>query len=557
MKKLIHPTLIFTILGSLLLTIPSCVDEDDFDMDKLSEKVDWTPNMIVPAGTGTYTLWGLLDQHEENKEDATIVLGADGMLHIMHTEKDIFSYDVNEILNFPAQNPDNILITIPDEIINAPVTPPAGKNLIFPSVTDIFRMEAQTSVNTPILSEIQINTGLNFRITNPISEDITVKVIIPQATLAGVSPALFTINVPGGSINDASSWNLEDFTINFPTPSVDNEIEIRFDAEITASGNPITNTGNQLAIDYNFDAIDFQLAKGDFRQQTIDLGSDEFDLDVDFWEDVDGEFKFYDPRINLTFRNGIGVPFDINLALEGFNTDGNSVAINPDPLAPDYPKTEEKIDELVVSTLTYDKTQGIDKLLNLPPDDRINYSGSININPKGAVDLNTEPNIVKSTSSIAVDMEIDIPLEFSATELAIQDTIDDLDISDAEKITNGKLVIVTQNGIPLDVVLKKISLTDADFNEIASVDETKVFKAAEVFPAGHEKAGQVDPSKIVEQSAEVIFKQETIAKLNDAENIIIKAAISTTNDGNKPVKIMGSDQIVFKLAVQAQLDFNK
>ena len=282
----------------------------------------------------------------------------------------------------------------------------------------------------------------------------------------------------------------------------------------------------------------------------------QMDMDVDFWDDITGDYTFADPRINMTFHNTVGVPLEVNANLTGYNTDGVAQDLHPTtPLVPDYPRTEADIDAGVTSTKSYHKdNSSIVDLMALPPNDRITYEGSVNLNP-GAdpVDMAT-PNIVKSGTSISVDMEIDIPMDFTATNLELRDTIDDIDISNSEKIKFGKLVIVTKNGLPLDVAIDKVYLTDAMYQKLDSVYDATIFSAAKV-----NDQGEVDHALITEQSHEIEFSEKVLAKLDQTKNLIIKAHVSTaTNaDNNKvPVKLRNTDQIEFKLAIQVKADLN-
>ena len=538
--------------GLLLLAAHSCVDDTDFELDKLSDKVNWTPNWIVPVGHGTYNIWDLVNPYEADPSDASIQLVGD-MIHIKYKEDNIFSYDVDKVLNFPSQPSKTFPITFPGTIVGLPAAPEPGTELTFTG-DDLFSMNVQGSSVTPILKEVQLSTVLNFSITNPLSEEIELTVILPEATLAGSTPATTTITVPAnGSVN--RSWDLTDLTINFTSPSVDNQIKIKYEGKIAANGNPINGSGT-LDIDYNFGAINFQLATGDFGKQIIDIGSGELDMDVDFWDDITGDYTFSDPRVNMTFHNTVGVPLEINANLTGYNTDGVSQALNPTaPLNPDYPKAEAEIDAGVTSTDSYHKdNSSIVELMALPPNDRITYEGSVSLNP-GAdpVDMAT-PNIVKSGTSISVDMEIDIPMNLVATNLELRDTINDIDISDSEKIKFGKLVIVTKNGLPLDVAIDKVYLTDAMYQKLDSVYDATIFSAAKV-----NAQGEVDPALITEQSHEIEFSEKVLAKLDQTKNLIIKASVSTATDASNnkvPVKLRNTDQIEFKLAIQVKADLN-
>jgi len=109
----------------------SCVDSDDYDFDKLSEKVQWQPNFVAPVGYGEFTLEYLLDQHESEGEDKTIYFEEDG-IHIKYSEEAIFSYDVNDVLQFPEQSTIPLTFNLP---------PVFGAGLPFASIPAIPEQE--------------------------------------------------------------------------------------------------------------------------------------------------------------------------------------------------------------------------------------------------------------------------------------------------------------------------------------------------------------------------------------------------------------------------------
>jgi hypothetical protein len=187
----------------------------------------------------------------------------------------------------------------------------------------------------------------------------------------------------------------------------------------------------------------------------------------------------------------------------------------------------------------------------LPPSGRIEYSGTVDLNP-APVDISGEPNIVSNNSRIDVDLEIDIPLDLSATNLMLKDTIDDLDIKDADKIVNGAIVVTTENGFPLDAQINKIYMTDAEYNKLDSIVDNRVFDAADV-----DADGFVIPGSIKEVSHEIELTEAQIEKLNDTENLIINASVNTTDKGTKSVKLKGDYAIKFTLSVKAKIDLNK
>ncbi len=544
----------FLLASILALSTQSCFDGDDYDMDKLSEQVDWTPNMIVPAGYGTYTLWYLLNQHEADPADQTIVLDAEGFLHIKYLEEDIFTYNVADVLDFPAQSALNLSYSLPSFGVGIDY----GLLPTFSPQTD--QIQITTGGSTAItLYELDLNANLRFLISNPLNKFVDLSVSIPNGTVGGAAiNEVFNLdpNLP----NQEKILNLADLNLLFNTPyTTNNDIDIVFNITVIDDGGLVTSSGD-LGINLEVQNIDFQLAQGDFGNQSILLDAGNIDMDVDFWDDIEGDYQFANPQISLQMENSVGVPFQINADIIGYASDGTSVALNPDALQPNYPNAVSATNPLAIDAITeiiaYDKNNSdIVDLMALPPSDRLEYMGDITLNPVGAIaPTPTTPNLISNNSAIGVDIEIDIPLDFTANKLMLRDTIEDLDISDADKIMNAAVVIVTENGYPLDVMIDKIYFTDAAYNIIDEITDNEVIDAATVFTTGA-KIGEVDPSSIKEVEHQIKLTQTQIENLNKTENLIINASVSTSN-GGVPVKLKGDYELKFTLSVQAQIDLN-
>jgi hypothetical protein len=539
----------FLLAGVLAISTQSCFNGDDYDFDKLSDKIDWTPNMIVPVGYGTYSLWYLLNQHEANPADQTIVLDAEGMLHIKYVETDIFSYNVDEVLNFPNQSAIDLSYSLPNLGVGFPY---ASLPATSPQTDQIQIITGNSGV---LLYELDLSANIQFQLSNPLDTQIEITISMPNGTQGG-NPInqTYTLapNTTQTEILDLSNANLL-----FNTPyTTNNDVDITFDINILDNATHIITGTGDLGINLTVQNIVFQLAQGDFGNQMITLDAGNFDLNVDFWDDIEGDYLFTDPRINLIMENSVGVPFQINADITGYATDGTSVSLNPEALQPNYPSTISEVNTGITETITYDKNNsGIVALMALPPSDRLEYFGNIALNPVGATPPTpATPNIISNSSAIHVDIEIDVPLDFTASNLMLRDTINDIDISDTEKIMNAAVVIVTKNGYPLDVSIDKIYFTDAAYNVIDSISDNQVIDAAKVFSSGA-KLGEVDPALVTEVEHQIKLTQSQIKNLNLTKNLIINAGVSTQN-GDVAVKLKGDYELKFTISVQAQIDLN-
>ena len=136
--------------------------------------------------------------------------------------------------------------------------------------------------------------------------------------------------------------------------------------------------------------------------------------------------------------------------------------------------------------------------------------------------------------------------------LSISDTIDEVDIDDAEKMIHASIIITAENGLPLDVTIEHIYFTDATYKVLSTISSESIISAASV-----DSNGDVDSSSIEEIVNKIELTADQIKSLNDTENIIIKAAVSTYDEGKQIVKLNGTDKLKFTISVSAQLDLSK
>ncbi|MGZ2369000.1 hypothetical protein ACXR6G_04385 [Ancylomarina sp. YFZ004] len=551
MKKKLQIPILLVLFCCLTMPFKSCVDSDDYDFDKLSDKIDWQPNFVAPVGYGEYSLWYLLNQHKAVSADQTIVLGDDGLIHIKYTEANIFEYSVDEVLEFPNDN------QLENDASKDIGTFPNGSQLLGDKSFNVESNFAfETGDSQIILSEVTFGANLNFTISNPINKNIEIKVSLHDLVDNNLIEEKL-IDVVISNSSQSFVWNLSGTTLPFVIDdnTTQNTVKINFEILVKDDGVDVVSSGSQLGISYKLQDVNFDVAKGDFGDQTIDIGSGDIDLGVDFWDDIDGEFTFADPSIKLVLNNKVGVPFKVLANMTASNSDG--VTLNLDPLdqLPDYPKTEAEVLEGIEVSIIYNKDNSqIVPFMALPPSGNITYSGSVIINP---LDYNplapgNDINIITGTSSISADLEMDIPMDFKADNLSISDTIDEVDIDDAEKMIKAAIIITSENGLPLDVIIENVLFTDASFAVLSTISNESIIKAA-----GVTATGEVDASTITKEISRIELTADQIKSLNDTENIIIKASVNTSGDGTQSVKLKGTDKLKFSIAVNAQLDLSK
>ncbi|WP_372752538.1 hypothetical protein [Labilibaculum sp.] len=541
----------FLLLGLLTISISSCFNEDDYDFDRLSDNIEWTPNLIVPVSYGSYSLWYLLNQHEANTEDQSIVLDEEGLLHIQYSQEDIFSYTVADVLDFPNQEALDFSYSLPDASLGISYSSFENPD----PQTD--QIQIITSEEDIILYELDLDANIQFLFTNPLNTEIEINISLPNAS-STESSVTETYTIAANATNQEESLSLSDLNILFNNPYTNsNEIDITFEIAVQDNASHIITGSGDLEITLAVEDIDFSLAQGDFGNQIITLESGNIDMNVDFWDNVEGDYQFTDPSISLYAQNSIGVPFQINADITGYSSNGNTASLNPSSEAQfeNFPTTIAEVASGITDTLIFDKDNSdIVNLMALPPSEQLSYSGSVTLNPGSTAPSSSSPNIISNQSAIDVDIKIDVPLNLTADNLTLKDTVNNLDISDTEDIMNAAIIIVAENGYPLNVSIDKIYFTDENYQIIDSISDQEVIDAAEVFTTG-DNIGEVDESSIQEVTHEIELTESQIENLNQTKNLIINASVSTDND-NIAVKLMGDDELVFTISVQAQVNLS-
>ncbi|MES1181572.1 MAG: hypothetical protein ABUL44_02130, partial [Flavobacterium sp.] len=172
------------------------------------------------------------------------------------------------------------------------------------------------------------------------------------------------------------------------------------------------------------------------------------------------------------------------------------------------------------------------------------YTASAEIN-KG---LASGSNFITDTSELKVRIHIEVPLYGHASNIVLADTVE-IDLSDADKseITDASLKVNTVNKIPLSANIQ-LYLTNDKYKILDSLllpANTNLIKASQVNASGEFQAeGVVDEM--------VPLSKDVLKKLFGAKNIIIKAKVNTTQNGNTfpDVKFKVDYKLEVKLGVK-------
>lgn len=496
---------------SLLLLCASCGDVDLFDTDKWSDKIEgWEPGVKGAIAHGEFTLWDLLKDTASDSpiQKEPIEAGSkDSILVIKYTEENIYKVDISEIFELKADDIHfEASVKVPKELkeflgtsssINVGSIP---ENLRVINDTVSAVVELPEDFDGTILQNITLSEGLCLIGSLPSMDQVKYSVKIMYLFNGAEKELVSYNNDEQGEKNISLAGKTFDLVKN-------NQIELFIYINLLDG----SYEGNTEKLDFRIDfkSYDFSRIEGNIvKNGGIDIDEDSFDMDIDFLNDIGGNFKFADPKLELVIRNkGIGLPVSVDMVFEGQDKDENKGTLElNEPLKFGGNSSIDKI-ELISREINKDNSTIVD-FLSLPPQGNIYYSGKVNLNPEGA------DNVIYKDGSMDMDVNISIPLSLTDS-LSYRETLEDIDIDQkyADKIKEGTISIkVLENGLPMDLSVPKLILM--------TENETPIDTISVLTSTGD---AQIKANK----NGTLIFKinQKQAKNLGQTEKILLEAVL--------------------------------
>ncbi len=537
----------------IVLAIPACVDKEDYDFDRLSMDVDWTPEVIMPMSYGTYSLKYLLNEYKPEGDPGQRMFfdEKDGLIHLKYKRDSVLKIDMSDVM----KKAEGLLslatnIWLPEKID----VPKFSKTEKYKDLKTVDRTIPVIGEENDIkLGAISLDLDMRFRIINTLGAPVEVTFEVLNAADSTGANVMKTLNVPmSTTITESEGW--QNIRIDFNKPANKNKLALRFSGKVRNENAKAENTDENkiLKVEYQVTKIKFRSVEGNFGTRTYDLPDHSIDLRVDLWDHVEGDYQFENPQLKLIAHNKIGLPFTVSAGGDGYNKKGEKVPlIVNSKIAPDWPKTAEDIEKGgIIDTISFDKNNSnLVDVLALPPSDKIVYNASIKFNNNVDGTVNKEMNnIVTDKSSIELGVELDVPMHLAASKLTISDTISDVEIKKkhTKKILSAALIIQTVNGCPLAGKFESIKFLDTDYGEVFTLKNDSIIDAA---PIGTD--GRVVPSDVKRIIHKINLSKENIDKLSRVKHILIEVVLNTTS--GKAVKLLPEYEMNFNLMVEAKV----
>lgn len=523
----------FGILLLFSILLNSCY-KDRFDIDRIAGGT-WDPTGAAPLIKSSLSMSQIVDKSGETwNEDP------DGLLSLLYSST-VYSDTANKLITIPTQTFDStIYMALPPGMS-------VGENhsKFFP-VSSYFQSPSGERLDKMFIKsgvlEVQIITNLNH--------NATLEVIITQLNKYGTTFIGTIPFTPSGAATTTvnASFPLNSYTLNLLTTG--NGQKFSQDIHVvTTKGNNPNNSPYSIRIKEDFKNITFYDAFGYFHQKTFSISENALDISL-FTNNMIGQLFLEDPIVRVRHLNSYGMPLEINYNKLYVEKDGiktNFVSSLLPQVNLGYP-SYSAVGQTDTTTLVFTKSNSnIVTLFNLNPH-KLVVQADVKSNPLGAI----IPNFITDSSRVGINIELELPLHGRAMKFSIQDT-GDVELSNIEELQKVDFYINAYNEFPAKANLQ-IYLTDSNYVVIDSLfkPDESLLLAAPVGPAP-----ALRTTSKVHKLTTVPISGAQLAKLDKMRHIIFKATLSTSEDGQKIVKVYSDYTIDFTMGMKAsfKVDF--
>jgi len=405
--------------------------------------------------------------------------------------------------------------------------------------------------NDERLRQIQLKSGiLQLDISSLIQAEFTLKLRF-LSILHNNNYLERTIKIKGrASSNDTTIFiDLANTNIDLTLSDKQEYNTVIFEYEIY-NDNPTNyihfEKDDEIKVSAKFANLDFTYAEGYFGYQAIVIEKDIIDLNIDFFDQLNGGFILTNPKFHLKVTNySINAPVALNLNMQGISN--KNVVV---PLDYSFPQIAlpDQAYATAFTNMTVDRSNSaIVELMALPPE-RIQYYGSLNANPTQNPDIN---NFATGDGKIIIGLEMEIPLELKTDNITFNDTVDISDISeeDLENVSAMKLLIDYVNEMPLNANVNLI-FYKSDTKQELDILAVELLRACTVDQQGNFVAA-------TNGTAVIELTPSQISNLGKADQLIFDAHMSTpATPANVGVKLRANASLDLHCRIKAATSFS-
>ncbi len=401
--------------------------------------------------------------------------------------------------------------------------------------------------STQRLRKIEFKSGkIKYLATSAVREPIEVTMNFPGSTINGNPVPAKTITIPytGIGINQGSI-DISNIKFDLTTKPGQNysNIYYTYSAKLTSSNTVLPfDSANTFTLQLYTDETELKYAEGFFGAK--DLIRDSIEIGLEFLKDIASGLKLDNPIIKFHTKNSLGIPIQLDLAVNGENDFGQKASLGLAPFEIAFPTLSQQGQQIIGTKIVDRTSSNIDNFIALPP-----QMLSFKLTARGEQGYtNSSNHFISSDGYAAIGFEMDLPLQIRTDNFVLSDTVE-ADLTDAEfPFEEGILMIKSTNGFPFDAILN-LQFLNGSNTEVLKLENIKVLVSG-----GLDANGRVNKSGVYVASIPLSISQ--LEKLKLSKKIIIASALTTTNGGNKTVGIYSDYKLQLGFSVKAKLSDN-
>lgn len=477
----------------------------------------WDVDVVAPLVVTSMSIADLIP-------DSLLTVDDNGNVSVLYTTE-LFSLSLDTVLTAPDTS-FRYTYVLP---FPGPVEIAAGTTLNTDNDVTEFELDGLE------LRGLKVRSGtVDIAITNMMQATIVGTFGLPGATLGG-APFSVVQTVPPGTPAAPSSLTttraLDGYVFNMSGPSF-NTVNTLATALTYAThpdaGIAIVTDDDSLIAEVSYRDIVPEYATGYFGTRTIEVLPDTTALDL--FEGITGLLDLDQVTARLRIRNGVGVDARAQVHyIRSLNTTTGSTVDLLHPITSSPVNLDRALDlgngfQPAENTFTLtEANSNIDAFVeNLPSG--IAYALDIVIDPLG--DVSNGHDFLYYESRITADLEVEIPLRLSATDLVLRktSTVDLPGTAEGHALQYGTLHLFATNGFPFSAQVQ-LAIVDAADQVLATLA-----------PGGTIASGTLGPNGLVTtpvaSAIDVDLSAEQLDLLYRTGLIRITAAFNTTGAGH-------------------------
>ena len=395
------------------------------------------------------------------------------------------------------------------------------------TLMDVVEGDFAYSFESSVKAEINLNVEIPS-LKNNLGEMFTYSILVSNTEAVGEQFNSFPIDGYSFDLADAAN-KLEVYYSTTVVPTPPSQDHVQFSELDT------------VRVSIGMDNMNFSYIEGYFGVVERAIEESQLDLDFSVLQQIATGVQIETPQLTFFSENTMGIPFELNLNLDGINN-GQIVALNGPALQIPANQTSSEV---------YDQNNSdLVGLIALNPEQMI-YSGSAISNPLGNLG---NPNFISPGTGLNIGFEMDLPLHLRIENAEMRDTLslnfNDLNSSYTSE-TNDFIESVVlhfniENGFPFDAHVK-VFMVDSVSNVILDSLELNLLEAASV-----NEVGQVESPKLYH--LEVVLDQNQIQALINANQAVVSISMSTFEYETTAVKLYTDYQFILGIGILANLE---